>query len=294
MPNKKSRTAIENLQNNKVDANLLKKIQITNSENESQISRTTRLLREHKVGYEWGAITDLKRQSRELDPFFTIASVDLDVSKDVRTTMKVVYCSDLNGLVTHLLRKRDIGDDFLCKIGVDGGGGSLKVVFAFNSVLFPWYYISCFCFPIQICLNLVPSNENDVIKVQQCSGINKLIILVLAPRAIESYFNLSTLFSIIQLNGLLGVVNYSIASDLKCLMVMLGLQSCSAMHPCPWCDVSKNTLDLKGNLRTFESIQANYMIWKTKGMSNMANSKNYGKLNISNNNNIKYFYFVEV
>lgn len=96
----------------------------------------------------------------------------------------------------------------------------------------------------------------------------------MAPEAKETYQNLSTLFSLINLNALCGVIPYTIASDLKLLMILLGLQTCSSTHPCPWCD-SKNLAEA-GMSRTFESIQKNYLRWKSEGKEKLANAKRYG------------------
>lgn len=126
-------------------------------------------------------------------------------------------------------------------------------------------------------MNIIPYEEASE-TLKKFSGINKLLIIALAPEAIESYQNLSTLFSLINLNGLCGIVDYCIASDLKCLMVMLGLQTCSATHPCPWCDITNTNLNRVGNLRTFNTINESYKKWKIDGKENKAKAKNYGIL----------------
>lgn len=126
IPNKKARLALENPPI--VDVHVLKEIQIENGQNMTQIQRTARTLRKSKVNVKFGAVTELQKQSHDLDEYFSVESVAIDVSKNLKKLKSVVYCSDLNGLVTHLLNKRNMNDsEFLCKIGVDGGGGSLKV-----------------------------------------------------------------------------------------------------------------------------------------------------------------------
>lgn len=59
-------------------------------------------------------------------------------------------------------------------------------------------------------------------------------------------------------------------------MVILGLQTCSALHPCPWCDTTKDMLHVKGNQRTFNSIQESFKKWQTEGKSNKAKAKDFG------------------
>lgn len=100
---------------------------------------------------------------------------------------------------------------------------------------------------------------------QKFSGINKLIIIALAENANESYDNVEYLFSLINLNALCGVVNYVISSDLKLIMCLLGLQTCAATHPCPWCEVKYINLLSKGDQRTFENIVHNFENWESQG-----------------------------
>lgn len=126
VPNKKARLTLENP--SKVDHQMLKKIQLENKENTSGMNKLVRTLRKGKVNYEWGSMTKLKKQTHDLDEYFDEIHTQLDTHTNQETALSsVVYCSDLNNLVSHLLKKRGISEDFLVKIGVDGGGGSLKV-----------------------------------------------------------------------------------------------------------------------------------------------------------------------
>lgn len=102
------------------------------------------------------------------------------------------------------------------------------------------------------------------------------MILALAPDAIESYENLATLFCLVNLNALCGIAEYCLCSDLKCLMVILGLQTCSAFHPCPWCDTTLDQLSQKGISRTFTTINNNYRKWQSETKENKAKAKLYG------------------
>lgn len=126
-------------------------------------------------------------------------------------------------------------------------------------------------------MNIIPYNEQDS-KLSKYGGIDKLIILALAPNANESYANLKTLFSLINLNGLCGVVDFCISSDLKCIMVLLGLQTCTATHPCPWCNAKNTNLLKKGEARTFRGIKENFLEWEKSGHGKKLNAKNYGNL----------------
>lgn len=125
VPNKKQRSSIENA--GEVDAQVLKQMQVKNGQNMRQTQRTSQILRKAKIKVKWGAMSQVNKETHDLDAYYTVESVEIDVDKNVKEAMEVVYCSNLNGLVSHLLQKRRMDDRFLCKIGVDGGGGSLKV-----------------------------------------------------------------------------------------------------------------------------------------------------------------------
>ena len=50
-------------------------------------------------------------------------------------------------------------------------------------------------------------------------------------------------------------VNDCLASDLKLINIILGLQGHSSSHPCPYCDVHKNNMAEKGTNRTLGGIR---------------------------------------
>lgn len=128
-----------------------------------------------------------------------------------------------------------------------------------------------------MCLNIIPLDD-ETNGSHKFSGINKLIIIALAVDATESYENLEKLFTLINLNALCGVVNYCISSDLKCIMVMLGLQTCSSSHPCPWCNAKSSNLSIRGQSRTFKAIQENFNKWKSDGKQKKSNTKEFGNI----------------
>ena len=47
---------------------------------------------------------------------------------------------------------------------------------------------------------------------------------------------------------------FTIATDMKLINILLGMQSHSCTHLCCWCDTDKNNLDKKGKQRTFSSL----------------------------------------
>lgn len=66
------------------------------------------------------------------------------------------------------------------------------------------------------------------------------------------------------------------AADLKLIMIILGLQSNSSCHPCPWCGITKLQLEKVGKIRTFQSIEENYKKWIDETGGDLKKSKFYG------------------
>ena len=102
--------------------------------------------------------------------------------KDAQVNTPVIQCIDIDGLVDFILRERQCRSEHVeMKVGVDGGGGFLK-----------------------ICLNIVDlleeCGENPPKRAKYCDGIakktlrwtgvKKLIILSLAPDVAETHENI--------------------------------------------------------------------------------------------------------
>lgn len=98
------------------------------------------------------------------------------------TDIPFVYCNNLPGLVSHLLNSRGITEEFHLKIGIDGGGGLLK-----------------------ICLSILNTEQTSSYK---SSGLNKLMIIGIGPNLTESYNNLKIIFDLLNLHLICGVCNF--------------------------------------------------------------------------------------
>lgn len=74
----------------------------------------------------------------------------------------------------------------------------------------------------KVCLSIQPySSGND--GKWKSSGIKKLLIICLAPKATESHGNLKEMFEMLDLNALCGIVDFTYAADLKLIMIILGI-----------------------------------------------------------------------
>lgn len=114
--------------------------------------------------------------------------------------------------------------DFHLKFGIDGGGGFLKI-----------------CLSIQTNVNqshnknLRQKNEYGIYaKKFKDSGVNKLLILALAPNSLENYKNVQfeSALSINQLRG-------TMTTDLKLTNILVDIMSHSCIYPCTWVHCKK-------------------------------------------------------
>ena len=85
----------------------------------------------------------------------------------------------------------------------------------------------------------------------QFGGVKKLFIIAIASDVPENYDNLKTLL------GTLGQknINYTMAMDLKCTNLVVGLQAHGAKHPCHFCEASQPFNNECAPLRTIGGIK---------------------------------------
>ena len=68
----------------------------------------------------------------------------------------------------------------------------------------------------------------------------------------ETRYNIHTILSALDIKV---KVNDCLASDLKLINIILGLQGHSSSHPCPYCEVHKNNMAGNGKKRTLGGIR---------------------------------------
>ena len=153
-------------------------------------------------------------------------------SKDTLQTEQVIFCNDVKAMIETCIEKRELQFSKLrFKIGIDGGGGFLK-----------------------ICQNIILDTEEGEVTTpkkrrlytdgtegdaHRDTSIYKLHILALVPDIPENYFNVAKLWNLLDLEPLEDYGDIKVAADLKLCNIMLGLQSHASNHPCSWCDIDK-------------------------------------------------------
>ena len=114
------------------------------------------------------------------------------------------------------------------------------------------------------------SNDRQNLKIKyKSTGTQRSIIVARVDSIPENYHNLKTILDTLNLPEL--SQNCKIVSDLKVINILLVLQSCSSMHPCPYCmgyKVNKNGLKTNqkgrfhpGKLRTMGNMKEWNELW---------------------------------
>ena len=124
-----------------------------------------------------------------------------------------VVCNNILLFIDSVIevRKLDVTNT-LMRIGMDGGGGVLKICLSIFDLNQP-------CF-----------STTTLSKEFLDSVVKKVFIIGIVPEVQENYKNLKTLW----LNAHINLLDraFTIATDLKLCNILLGLMSLSSMHPC--------------------------------------------------------------
>lgn len=192
------------------------------------LARELRYGSKNRKAIEPGLKAALAKNNMTADKMFTVVTEKF-TSKEEVFDADVVICNDIRSVLETCISKRDLQFTKLnFKIGIDGGGGFLKV-----------------------CLNILEEDNmfaqakkkrrlfDDVKESHKDSSVQKLIIIALAPDVPENHENVSKIWNLLDLAALEDYGDVKVAADLKLCNLMLGLQSHACRHPCSWCDAEK-------------------------------------------------------
>ena len=215
----------------------------------------------------------LKERKQLLSHLFTVERLDKDdldhfVDKDNQPISRyLVYCTDIVTLTEAREMVEDEGSDNV--IGVDYGKFLLKGTY--NNI-----------------------EKGPLGKSKLDRGVKYCQVLFCVSKVPESYHNLTVIEKKLQINS----IDCKISTDLKCMNLMLGLQSHSAKFPCPYghcCKITRAGLETarkqhlvlrededegswwKGDDRTLESLsfyQEKYDQQQNKTRSSLMNFYN--------------------
>jgi hypothetical protein len=235
----------KNLHSLSVDNVLKIKSSLNLSDNET-LKLTTHLRRASVRSIAPNLKAKLTEKNYELAPFFEkLSNVSFSAKGSNNVLRSVVYCKNVEELVKLVVDKRALSRYYNIKIGIDGGGGFLKV-----------------CVNVIDKINVLDERNNS----SNDSGVKKLIILGIVCDIEENYYNVSLLWNILKLDEFIKENdNVTVACDLKMANILTGLMSHSSAHPCTWCNTKKAELDRCGRSRTLTDNENNYKNWLDDG-----------------------------
>ena len=177
-------------------------------------------------------VSEKMRFTREVTQTETVKGKKVTKKHTENFDQDTVHCKDVSSLIDAVLEARQInGERAILRIGLDGGGGFLK-----------------------ICLSAFDLAESDrgtdgakFGKKFKNSGVKKVLILAIVPDIPENYWNLKKLWIESGIHRI--ERRFVIATDLKLCNILLGLMSHSSLHPCCWCDADKYHLKECGEKR---------------------------------------------
>lgn len=176
-----------------------------------------------------------------------VSFVDLNGKTVVKP---LVFCNDISEFIDRVLFLR--GDDDLSnedKVGFDDGKSVLKLTL---SVYDPEERIA-----MQGRTKVLRSEGIGVGHNFLKSGVNKTFILAAAPKVPETYQNCKVFLEKVLTEN----VNFHFAADMKMTNICLGIMTHAALHPCPYCEGTKNKFEEDAPCRTLASISENHEKW---------------------------------
>ena len=150
-----------------------------------------------------------------------------------------VMCNNVPDFIDVILRERllEDKDSVLIRIGIDGGGGFLKICLSIFDINGPF--------------SNVQSGVSNKFKE---SGVKKIFLIAIVPNVPENYVNAKKLWINLCLQNL--DKRFPVATDLKLCNILLGLMSHSSMNSCCWCDIKKGNLNKNGKQRTISHLMS--------------------------------------
>ena len=151
---------------------------------------------------EVGMKEKLLKNNHKLDDYFehrVLRFIREDKKNKVTENVQqhAVVCNNLSGLVDHIVEERQLNEyTLLTRIGLDGGGGFVKVCISVFDLLSP-----------------TTASRNTLTKKFEDSGVKKVMIIGIVPEIPENYYNMKRLWLDVGVNMFNREV--TIATDLK-------------------------------------------------------------------------------
>ena len=185
---------------------------------------------------------------KQLSEFFTQTSIQV-LSESNSTDFVVVHCKDLAELLNEVLLSRRVFQNHIVKLGIDGGGGFLKVSLGIMEL-------------DSHCDSRSPPRKKLLTqRTAKDSSVKRQMLVALSEGLPENFENVRQILSLIKLDK----VNFVVSCVMKLANILCGLQSHASTHPCSWCNTESKHLSQSGSLRTLGSLVACYQEFAKSG-----------------------------
>ncbi|XP_047141345.2 uncharacterized protein LOC105849168 [Hydra vulgaris] len=201
-------------------------------------------LRRSGVKFESNIEKALDEKSKLLSNFYVTELLDFqekEKDNDYATVKRhLVYIEDITTFLDFVMKYRGkVPQNTFVKVGIDSGGGSLKVI-----------------------VNLFDPTKDrteDSSSLGSYSGANTSLVLAYCERVSENHSNMTMIVEKLKLHE----CKYSLASDMKLINILLGISAHGGKYACAWCEGSSELFS--GELRTFQSLNNYYELYSSAG-----------------------------
>ena len=207
-------------------------------------TRVRTLAQDIRIAIAPGLRAKLVENSHRFDEYFEAYKIiyrrenkETKVSENFEQS--TVMCNNVPDFIDVILRERllEDKDSVLIRIGIDGGGGFLKICLSIFDINDPF--------------SNVQSGVSNKFKE---SGVKKIFLIAIVPNMPENYVNVKKLWINLCLQTL--DKRFTVAKDLKLCNILLGMMSHISMHPCCWCDIKKGNLHKNDKQRTIPHLMS--------------------------------------
>ena len=146
--------------------------------------------------------------------YFSVSKIVVSKNND-QEERTIVHCTNLCSLVQEVLKVRNYSSENLIKLGVDGGGGFLKMSLGVIDISSKQEENDESKSPIQKIYRLLTKS------LAQDTGVKRQLLIAIGEDVPESYDNLKKILHLIDLSN----VYFVISCDLKVANILCGIQA---------------------------------------------------------------------
>ena len=266
----------DNTGNDGIDGTLVENImsEVPNISNRN-ILRTLTILRKRlpKKLFRANLRKVIQERTNLCDELFQTEFSEVLDSDGENVSMPITHAKHLNTLISLVCEKRGLSDEEVkIVLGIDGGQSKLIATMA-----------------------IVPKDELDkkgrmgqsnVRDRSKSTSTKRCLVIARVDQIPENYSNVTILMSKLNLQEL--KKDFCVVADLKLVDIMVGIQSTSSMHPCPYCDGAKfdktgrktnqKGTFVKGRPRTMQNVREHFEDYTSSAHPNRKQLMNHASV----------------